>query len=74
MKNNSDKGIIPDSTHHIRLNNNNDINSKPYPIPFIFYNKMKEETDRLLRKDYIRKSNSHIVSPCFSKREKEWSN
>ncbi|ORD99209.1 POL5 [Hepatospora eriocheir] len=58
-------GLIPNIEHSIKLNENVQIKSKPYPIPLKLLDRFKIKINQLLKEKIIRKSNSSILSPCF---------
>ncbi len=66
-------GLIPNREFTIDLKDSVPVRSTPYPIPFHFYGKVKDEINRLLHLNIIKKSFSAYGSPCFAINKKNGS-
>ena len=70
-KKNPEIGMVTTEPYEIELNNQDEIiNSKPYPIPFALDEAVKEEVKRLLKLGIIRESTSKYSSPAFAIQKK----
>lgn len=58
-------GLITNVEMSIELEDDQPINLKPYSFPYQSLNSIKQEIDRLLKLDIIRKSTSKYASPAF---------
>ncbi|ORD96438.1 hypothetical protein HERIO_1630 [Hepatospora eriocheir] len=60
QENSYEIGLMRNAEHSIELKNNEIVMKKPYPIPALLWEKVKEEFQRLLIKNIIRNQTRHL--------------